>query len=119
MSFKSIVHIKDGSGNLIGTIEQEVLESLGNMLEGQNVYSILDAQGNVLGKSKADMIISNNIDIYDDTDNLIAMFHTPAVSFGARWKCELKDNKIDKRILIFIPAYISSKSKSSKSSSNK
>ena len=119
MSFKSIVHIKDGSGNLIGTIEQELLESLGNMLEGQNVYSILDAQGNVLGKSKADMIISNNIDIYDDSDNLIAAFHTPAVSFGARWKCELKDNKIDKRILIFIPAYISSKSKSSKSSSNK
>ena len=119
MSFKSIVHIKDGSGNLIGTIEQELLESLGNMLEGQNVYSILDAQGNVLGKSKADMIISNNIDIYDDSDNLIAAFHTPAVSFGARWKCELKDNKIDKRILIFIPAYISSKSKASKSSSNK
>ena len=119
MSFKSIVHIKDGTGNLIGTIEQEVLESLGNMLEGQNVYSILDAQGNVLGKSKADMIISNNIDIYDDSDNLIAAFHTPAVSFGARWKCELKDNKIDKRILIFIPAYIPSKSKSSKSSSNK
>ena len=119
MSFKSIVHVKDTSGNLIGTIEQEVLESLGNMLEGQNVYSILDAQGNVLGKSKADMIISNNIDIYDDADNLIATFHTPALSFGARWKCELKDNKIDKRILIFIPAYISSKSKSSKSSSNK
>ena len=119
MSFKSIVHIKDGVGNLIGTIEQEVLESLGNMLEGQNVYSILDAQGNVLGKSKSDIIIKNNIDIYDDNDNLIVTFHTPALSLGARWKCELKDNKIDKRLLIFIPAFISSKSSSSKSSSSK
>jgi uncharacterized protein YxjI len=119
MSFKSIVNVKDSSGVLIGTIEEEVLESLGSILEGQNVYSILDAQGNVLGKSKSDIIIKNNIDIYDDNDNLIVTFHTPALSLGARWKCELKDNKIDKRLLIFIPAYISSKSSSSKSSSSK
>jgi uncharacterized protein YxjI len=119
MSFKSIVNVKDSNGVLIGTIEEEVLESLGNMLEGQNVYSILDAQGNVLGKSKSDIIIKNNIDIYDNNDNLIVTFHTPALSFGERWKSEIKDNKIDKRLLIFIPAYISSKSSSSKSSSSK
>lgn len=117
MSFKNVINVKDANGNSIGSIEEEILESLGNVLNGQNVYSILDAQGNVLGKSKSDMIIRNNIDIYDD-DNLITTFHTPALSLGARWKCELKDNKIDKRILIFIPAYISSKSSSSKSSSN-
>lgn len=119
ISFKNIINVKDVNGNSIGSIEEEIMESLGNVLDGQNVYSILDAQGNVLGKSKSDIIIKNNIDIYDNDDNLIATFHTPALSLGDRWKGELKDNKIDKRILIFIPAYISSKSSSSKSSSKK
>jgi uncharacterized protein YxjI len=119
ISFKNIINVKDANGNSIGSIEEEIMESLGNVLDGQNVYSILDAQGNVLGKSKSDIIIKNNIDIYDNDDNLIATFHTPALSLGDRWKGELKDNKIDKRILIFIPAYISSKSSSSKSSSKK
>jgi len=117
MSFKNIVDVKDANGNLIGTIKEEILESLGSIMDGQNVYSILDEKGNVLGKSKSDMIIKNNIEIYDNDDNLIAKFHTPVFSLGARWKCELKDNNIDKRLLIFIPAYISSKSSSSKSSS--
>ena len=119
ISFKNIINVKDANGNSIGSIEEEIMESLGNVLDGQNVYSILDAQGNVLGKSKSDIIIKNNIDIYDNDDNLIATFHTHALSLGDRWKGELKDNKIDKRILIFIPAYISSKSSSSKSSSKK
>ena len=60
MSFKSIVHVKDATGNLIGTIEQEVLESLGNMLEGQNVYSILDAQGNI--STAASNVIVGNVE---------------------------------------------------------
>jgi uncharacterized protein YxjI len=112
MSIKSIVNVKDENGNLLGVIEQEILESLGNILEGQNIYSIYDSNDNLIGKSKADMIIKNHIDIYDNNDKLIAKFQKPALSFGSRWTCEILNNDIDKRILIFIPAYISSDSNS-------
>lgn len=117
LNIKSVVHVKDENGKLIGTIEQEILESFGNILDGQNVYSILDSEGNVLAKSKSDIITKNDVDIYDNNDKLISRMHTPLVSFGSRWKCELFDSKIDKRILIFIPAYISSKSSKSSSKS--
>jgi len=104
------------TGEKIGTIEQEILQSLGNILNGQNIYTIFDGSGNVIGKSKADMVIKNNVQIYDNSGNMIAKFHTPALSMGARWKCEVNSSDIDKRLLIFIPIYISSQSSSSSSS---
>lgn len=112
------IDIKDGNGNAIGSIKEEILESLENIANGQNIYSILDAEGRIVGKSKSDNIIKNNVEIYDNSDRLIASFHTPMASMGARWRCEILSTKIDKRLFIFIPAYISSKS-SSKSSSNR
>lgn len=113
LSLKNIINVKDENDNLLGVIEQEVLESIGNILEGQNIYSIYDSNGDLLGKSKSDMITKNNIDIYDNNDKLIAKFKKPTVSFGARWSCEILNDHIDKRILIFIPAYISSNSSNS------
>jgi uncharacterized protein YxjI len=113
-SLYSVVHVKDSNGQEIGRIEAEVLESFGNLLEGQNVYSIFDSNNNLIGKSKADIIIKNNVEIYDADDKLVARFHKPAVQFGARWSCEVVQSNIDKRLIIFIPAYISSKSKSKK-----
>lgn len=112
-----MVHIKDANGQEIGRIEQEVLESIGNMLEGQNIYSVYDSNNNLIGKSKSDMIIKNNVEIYDNSDKLVARFHKPVIQFGARWKCEITPSNIDKRLLVFIPAYISSASSSSSSSS--
>jgi uncharacterized protein YxjI len=109
LSIKTIIDIKDGNGIKIGTVEEEVLESLGSLIEGKNVYSILDANGNLIGKSKADEFIKNNVQIYDNTGKLIAKFHTPALSITANWKCEVTSN-IDKRLIIFIPAYITAKS---------
>jgi hypothetical protein len=47
---------------------------------------------------------------------LVARFHKPAIQFGDRWKCEITPSNIDKRLLVFIPAYISSASGSSSSS---
>jgi uncharacterized protein YxjI len=116
-SLYSVVHIKDSNGKEIGKIEAEILESLGNLLEGQNVYSIYDGNNNLIGKSKSDIIIKNNIEIYDNNDKLVAKFHKPAIQFGDRWSCEVVQSNIDKRLMIFIPAYISSKSSSSSSSS--
>jgi uncharacterized protein YxjI len=115
-SLYNIVYVKDGTGKDIGRVEQEILESFGNVLEGQNVYSIYDSNNNLIGKSKADLVITNNIEIYDDKDNLVARFHKPAIQFGDRWTCEINKSNIDNRLMIFIPAYISSKSSNSKSS---
>jgi uncharacterized protein YxjI len=116
-SLYSVVNVKDNNGNNIGRIEEEILESLGNILEGQNIYSIYDANNNLIGKSKSDMIIRNNIEIYDQENRLVASFHKPAIQFGDRWKCKIVDSDIDKRLMIFIPAYISTKSSSSSKSS--
>ena len=116
LSLYTVIHVKDDSGQEIGRIEEEVLESLGNMLEGQNIYSVYDANNNLIGKSKSDMIIKNNVEIYDNSDKLVARFHKPAIQFGARWKCEITPSNIDKRLLVFMPDYISSASGSSSSS---
>lgn len=109
-SLYSVVNLKDSNGKDIGRIEAEVLESLGNLLEGQNVYSIYDGNNNLIGKSKADIIIKNNVEIYDNNNELVARFHKPAIQFGDRWSCEVIQSDIDKRLMIFIPVYISSKS---------
>jgi len=115
LSLYKNIHVKDANGNQIGRIEHEILESAGNILEGQNVYSIYDSEDKIIGKSKADILIKNNVEIYDNVGNLVARFHKPAISLSDRWDCELLNNNIDKRILIFIPCYISSaSSKSSK-----
>jgi len=119
LTLYTIIDVVDGTGNKLGRIEAEVIESFKNILDGQNVYSIYDSNNKLIGKSKADLIIKNNVDIYDDNDNLIATFHKPMVQFGDRWSCSIKSDNIDKRLLIFIPAYLSSKSSSSSSSSSK
>lgn len=119
LTLYTIIDIVDDKGNKIGRIEEEVIESIENIFNGQNVYSIYDSSGKLIGKSKADMVIKNNVDIYDDADNLIATFHKPMVQFGDRWSCSIKSDNIDKRLLIFVPAYLSSKSSSSSSSSSK
>ena len=54
-SLYSVVHVKDANGQEIGRIKQEVLESIGNMLEGQNIYSVYDSNNNLIGKSKSDI----------------------------------------------------------------
>lgn len=113
------IDVVDGSGNSIGRIEQEFLESLGNLLEGQNVYSVYDGSGKLVAKSKADSYLKNDVDIYDNSGELVARFHKPAMGFGDRWRCEIVKEGIDKRLLIFIPCYLSSSSSSSKNNSNK
>lgn len=113
------IDVVDGSGNSIGRIEQEFLESLGNLLEGQNVYSVYDGGGKLVAKSKADSYLKNDVDIYDNSGELVARFHKPAISYGDRWSCEIVKDGIDKRLLIFIPCYLSSTSSSSKNNDNK
>ena len=115
LTMLSKVDVVDGSGNSIGRIEQEFLESIGNLLEGQNVYSVYDGSGKLVAKSKADNFIKNDVDIYDNSGDLVARFHKPAVSYGDKWRCEIVKEGIDKRLLIFIPCYLSSSSSSSSS----
>lgn len=102
------IHVEDSNGDKIGRIEQEILESFENILNGQNVYSIYDKGGNLVAKSKADAFIKNDVEIYDNSGDLVARFHKPAIGFGDRWYCEVVGDKIDKRLLIFIPCYLSS-----------
>ena len=56
---------------------------------------------------------------YDNSGDLVARFHKPAVSYGDKWRCEIVKEGIDKRLLIFIPCYLSSSSSSSKNDDKK
>lgn len=117
LTMSNKIHVEDANGNKIGRIEQEILESFENILDGQNVYSVYDKDGKLVAKSKADNFIKNDVDIYDNSGDLVARFHKPAMGFGDRWNCEVVKEEIDKRLLIFIPCYLSSSS--SKSRNNK
>lgn len=119
LTLYNIVDISSSGGSNIGRIEEEVIESIKNTFNGQNIYSIFDGDGNLVAKSKADVIIQNNIDIYDLNDELVARFHKPAIQISDRWSCEIFTNSIDRRILVFIPCFISSKVTHSSGSSKR
>lgn len=110
ISLFNVIDVKDANGKSLGRIEEEILETLGNILEGQNVYSIYDGNGNLVAKSKRDMLVENHVEIEDMSGKVIAIFHKPVFSFmGDRWKCEIYSSDVDPRLLIFIPSYISTR----------
>jgi uncharacterized protein YxjI len=110
--------VDDSNGSRIGRIEEEIIESIGSFFDGQNVYSLYDSNDKLIGKSKASIVFRNSVEIYDMSDNLVAVFYKPVVQFSDRWRCEIKDSSIDKRLIMFIPVYISSNRTSSSSSSS-
>lgn len=111
--------VDDSNGNRIGRIEEEIIETIGSFFDGNNVYSLYDSNDKIIGKSKASILFKNSVEIYDMNDKLVAVFHKPAIQFSDRWRCEIKDYSIDKRLIMFVPVYISSKSSSSSSSKSK
>lgn len=110
IDWKTKIDIKDSRGDKIGTVVVEILEGFKSKLtKARNTYYIYDANDNLVAKSEAGLIFKNDVEIFDVNDKLIGKFHKNILQFGARWNCEIISNDIDKRLLIFIPAYITSK----------
>lgn len=96
------IDISDESGKLIGSVEQEILES---MFSFYSIYSIKDETGTVIAKSKKLDFFTTNVEIFDMSGNLVVSLDQSA--FKYEWSCNIKSTSIDKRLVIFIPSFIS------------
>lgn len=101
-SLGTVINISDESGNKIGSVEQEIIESMFSMY---SKYSIKDASGKVIGKSDKLDFFTTNVDISDMSGGQITMSKA-YLSIGDSWEVNI-NSSIDKRLIIFIPAFIS------------
>ena len=101
-SLGTVINISDESGNKIGSVEQEIIESMFSMY---SKYSIKDASGKVIGKSDKLDFFTTNVDISDMSGGQIKMSKA-YLSIGDSWEVNI-NSSIDKRLIIFIPAFIS------------
>ena len=104
LTWSTKIDITDSSGKFIGSVEQEIMESL---LSWYSIYSIKDANGNQIAKSKKIDFWTSNVDIFDMSNNIIGNFSQESFTIGHEWDISITGN-IDKRLIIFIPSFISS-----------
>jgi uncharacterized protein YxjI len=101
----TVVDVKDESGKLIGTLEQEIFE---NLFDFGSLYTIKDVNGKVVAKSRKIDFFTTDVSINGSSGNITMT--KEFLSFGDQW--EIKYNgSIDKRLVAFIPAFISSSQK--------
>lgn len=98
-----VINITDEKGIKIGSVEQEVLES---MFSVYSIYSIKDASGKVIAKSDKLDFFTTSVEIEDNDGGLISM-DKEYFSIGDSWSISINSN-IDKRLVIFIPSFITS-----------
>lgn len=101
-SLGTVINISDESGNKIGSVEQEIIESMFSMY---SKYSIKDANSKVIGKSDKLDFFTTNVDISDMSGGQITMSKA-YLSIGDSWEVNI-NSSIDRRLVIFIPAFIS------------
>lgn len=105
LSLTTVVDVKDESDKLIGTLEQEVFENLFNF---GSLYTIKDASGKVVAKSRKLDFFTTDVSINGVTGNIT--MSKEFLSFGDQWEIKYSGS-IDKRLVAFIPAFISSAQK--------
>lgn len=98
------IKVKDENGKLIGSVEEEILDSLFSLY---SIYTIKDANGQVIAKSEKLDFFTTSIEIFDNKGNKVVGLEKAFLSIGDSWKVEYSGN-IDKRIIVFIPAFVTS-----------
>lgn len=103
LSWGTNIDVYDANNNKIGSIEEEILES---MFSVYTKFSIKDGDGNIIGKSKKLDFIGTDITIYDNDGNVVATMERPMINLlSDSWSIKISSDVIDKRILVFIPCY--------------
>lgn len=101
-SWGTNIEVFDDKDQKIGSFEEEILESLFSI---KSIYSIKDASGKLIGKSEKLELLSTDVEILSPSGDLVCKIHRPALNlFSDSWNIEINGN-IDKRLIIFIPAY--------------
>ena len=96
--------VEDAAGNKIGEIKENILKSFFKVV---TEYSILDASGREVLKSKKTDWISTDFELFDPSGKLVATMHRPWLNvFSDHWSVEVKDKKaVDSRVMVMIAAY--------------
>jgi uncharacterized protein YxjI len=115
LSLYTDIKIKDESGKLIGSVEQEIMDS---MFSIYSIYSIKDGSGQVIGKSEKLDFFTTKIEIVDNSGNPLVSLDKEFMSIGDSWNIKSNGN-LDNRIVVFIPAFVSAAQAARKSKSNK
>jgi len=103
-SWGTEIKIVDSDGKTIGTIKEEVLNSL---FSHWNTYEVLDAQGKVIAHSKKSEFFATTITLENKEGQAVAEVRRGMINLaGDSWSVSIKDRSIvDARILPFIAAY--------------
>lgn len=115
LSLYTDIKIKDETGKLIGSVEQEIMDS---MFSIYSIYSIKDGSGQVIGKSEKLDFFTTEIEIVDNSGNPLVSLDKEFMSIGDSWNIKSNGN-LDNRIVVFIPAFVSAAQAARKSKSNK
>ena len=115
LSLYTDIKIKDESGKLIGSVEQEIMDS---MFSIYSIYSIKDGSGQVIGKSEKLDFFTTEIEIVDNSGSPLVSLDKEFMSIGDSWNIKSNGN-LDNRIVVFIPAFVSAAQAARKSKSNK
>jgi uncharacterized protein YxjI len=115
LSLYTDIKIKDESGKLIGSVEQEIMDS---MFSIYSIYSIKDGSGRVIGKSEKLDFFTTEIEIVDNSGSPLVSLDKEFMSIGDSWNIKSNGN-LDNRIVVFIPAFVSAAQAARKSKSNK
>lgn len=96
------IDITDAHGNKIGSVEQELLES---MFSFYSIYKIYDGNHKVIAKSdKLDLFSSH---VYIRGNGINIDLHQRVFTLFDTWDMEI-DGEIDERLVYFIPGFIAS-----------
>jgi uncharacterized protein YxjI len=104
-SFGTKINITDESGQKIGSVEQEIIESMFSL---HSIYSIKDENDEVIATSKKLDFFTSYVDIFDTSGKFVANFDQRAFTIADKWNCKIESTQIDKRLIIFIPSFVSS-----------
>lgn len=103
ISWGTQINIFDRNHNKIGSIEEEVFKSL---FKVHTEYRIFDKYGKQIAVSEKFDVISTNFEIYDMSNNLICKIKRPMINvFSDSWNVKMYGNNVDRKLLLFIPAY--------------
>jgi uncharacterized protein YxjI len=103
-SWGTRIDVADCQGHKIGSIKENVLKSL---LKVYTVYSILDAHGREIAKSRKTEWISTDVVLRRENGGLIAKLHRPWLNLLAdKWTVSVQDpSALDSRLIVMIAAY--------------
>lgn len=99
------INFTDSSGTLVGSLHEEVWESL---FKPMTSYTIYDGRGNVIGKSEKLEWLTTEFTIYDSHGDIAATIERPWFSFPEKWNVTIIKPTIDPKLVFSIVAYKSS-----------